>query len=93
MIVAVLALMPLSALGQDTPHPKYPPGFDCANLSVGDEREDCRRSQLDPKADDDQDKGRAIFGAESPGSVSPPTVPDQPDNVNPDDDGAEAPAT
>lgn len=82
----VAAYLPALAFAQDAPQPKYPPGFDCAKLPAGDEREACRQSELNPKMDNDQGDGRSITGAgsESPGSVSPPTVPDQPGNENRD---------
>lgn len=74
------ASLPYQALAQDAPQPNYPPSFDCAKLPAGDQREACRQSQLDPRADTDESDGRSITGAgsESPGSVSPPTFPDEP---------------
>lgn len=83
LLAAVLAAwMPAQGFAQDAPQPKYPPGFDCATLPPGDEREACRQSELDPKTDSDQEDGRSVTGAgsESPGSVSPPTFPDEPGN-------------
>lgn len=81
MIVA-WALAP--AIAQDAPQPKYPPGFDCATLPAGDEREACRQSELNPKTNDNQ--GRSITGAgsETLGSVSPPTFPNEPGSENRD---------
>ena len=87
LLAAVLAAwMPAQVFAQDTPQPKYPPGFDCATLPPGDEREACRQSELNPKADSDQNDGHSITGAgsESPGSVSPPTFPDEPGSENRD---------
>jgi hypothetical protein len=86
LIGLMLPWAPALAIAQDPPQPKYPPGFDCTTLLVGDEREACRQSELDPKADGDQNDGRSITGAgsETPGSVSPPTFPDQPGNENRD---------
>ena len=81
LLPALLAIwLPAQAFAQDTPQPKYPPGFDCAQLPPGDEREACRQSELNPTMDSDQTDGRSITGAgsESPGSVSPPTFPDEP---------------
>lgn len=86
-LTAMLAgLMPAQIFAQDAPHPKYPPGFDCATLPPGDEREACRQSELNPKSDSDQDDSRSVTGAgsESPGSVSPPTFPNEPGNENRD---------
>ena len=82
----VAACLPALAFAQDAPQPKYPPGFDCAKLPAGDEREACRQSELNPTMDNEQNDGRSITGAgpESPGSVSPPTIPDQPGNENRD---------
>jgi hypothetical protein len=74
---------PMMAVAQDVPQPKYPPGFDCASVPAGAEREACEESQLNPKADKEQtDKSLTGTGSETPGTVSPPTVPDQPDNEN-----------
>lgn len=74
--------MPAAAFAQDAPQPTYPPGFDCTTLPPGDEREARRQSELDPAMDED----RSVTGAtpESPGSVSPPTFPDEPGNENRD---------
>ena len=82
----MLAWVPALAVAQDAPQPKYPPGFDCAMLPAGDEREACRQSELNPKSNAVQDEGRSITGAgsETPGSVSPPTFPDEPGNENRD---------
>ena len=86
LIATMVALMPTLAIAQDAPQPKYPPGFDCDTLPAGDEREACRQSQLKPTMDSDQKDDRSLTGAgpETPGSVSPPTMPDQPGNENRD---------
>jgi hypothetical protein len=87
LLTAVLAAwMPAQAFAQEVPQPKYPPGFDCATLPPGDEREVCGQSELNPTMDSDQNDGRSVTGAgsESPGSVSPPTFPDEPGNDNRD---------
>jgi hypothetical protein len=80
------AFLPTLAFAQDAPQPKYPPGFDCAQLPAGDEREACQQSELGPTKDGDPNDGRSITGAgpETPGSVSPPTFPDEPGNENRD---------
>jgi hypothetical protein len=82
----VAACLPALAFAQDAPQPKYPPGFDCGKLPAGDEREACRQSELNPKMDSDQTDDRSVTGAgsETPGSVSPPTFPDEPGNENRD---------
>jgi hypothetical protein len=84
--VMAAACMPALVFAQDAPQPKYPPGFDCATLPPGEEREACRQSELNPTMDSDQNDARSVTGAgsESPGSVSPPTFPDEPDNENRD---------
>ena len=86
LIALMAAWAPAASLAQDTPQPKYPPGFDCETLPAGDEREACRESELTPTMDSEQNDGRSITGAgpESPGSVSPPTFPDEPGNDNRD---------
>jgi len=50
----VAACLPALAFAQDAPQPKYPPGFDCAKLPAGDEREACRQSELNPTMDNEQ---------------------------------------
>lgn len=84
LLTAVMAAwMPAQVIAQDVPQP---PGFDCATLPPGDKREACRQSELNPTMDSDQNDGRSVTGAgsESPGSVSPPTFPDEPGNENRD---------
>lgn len=86
LLVAVVAWMPALALAQDAPQPRYPPGFDCATLPPGDERETCQQSELNPTMDSGQRDDRSVAGAapETPGSVGPPTFPDEPGNENRD---------
>lgn len=81
--VFVPALMlAASAMAQDAPQPTCPPGYDCASVPVGSQREACEESQLSPKADDELMDYRPATGAdqETPGTPSPPTIPDQPDD-------------
>lgn len=81
---AVLATaIPAMASAQDVMQPKFPPSFDCASVPAGSERDDCRRSRLSP---DDMTKGQTpTDGAlQTPGTISPPTVPDEPGNENRD---------
>jgi hypothetical protein len=77
---------PVAVFAQDTPQPKYPPGFDCETLPAGDEREACRQAELSPTMESDQNDARSMIGAgpETPGSVSPPTFPNEPGNENRD---------
>jgi hypothetical protein len=84
VVMSAWALAP--AIAQDAPRPNHPPGFDCATLPAGDEREACRQSGLNPKAGSDQNDGRSVTGAgsETPGTVSPPTFPDEPGSENRD---------
>jgi hypothetical protein len=79
LIGLMAAWTPMAALAQDAPQPKYPPGFDCETLPAGEAREACRKSALDPTMDSDRDD-HSLTGAgpETPGSVSPPTFPDEP---------------
>lgn len=76
----LMAIVPAVALAQDVLQPKYPPGFDCANVPAGSQREACRQSQLDPTIDNDLNKDRSTTGGalQTPGTVSPPTVPNEP---------------
>ncbi|HKP25706.1 MAG TPA: hypothetical protein VJV39_17690 [Dongiaceae bacterium] len=86
LIGLMAAWAPVAAFAQDTPQPKYPPGFDCETLPAGNEREACRQSELRPTTKSDQHEDRSMTGAgpETPGSVSPPTLPDKPGNENRD---------
>lgn len=80
------AFVPTLAFAQDAPQPKYPPGFDCAQLPTGDEREACRESEPNPTKQSGPNSDRSITGGgpETPGSVSPPTFLDDPGNENRD---------
>ena len=83
-LIALMATWaPTASLAQDAPQPQYPPGFDCETLPTDDEREACRQSELNPKTDQD-DSSLTGAGPETPGSVSPPTFPDEPGNENRD---------
>jgi hypothetical protein len=84
--VVAAAFMPRLVFAQDAPQPKYPPGFDCTTLPSDDERDACHESELNPTMGSDQDEERSVTGAgsESPGSVSPPTFPDEPGNESRD---------
>jgi hypothetical protein len=79
VFVPALMLAP-SAIAQDALQSNYPPGYDRASVPVGSQREACEESQLRPKVDDDLTVDRPATGAEqeTPGTVSPPTMPDQP---------------
>jgi hypothetical protein len=84
--VVAAAFVPGLVFAQDAPQPKYPPGFDCTTLPSDDERDACHESELNPTMGSDQDEERSVTGAgsESPGSVSPPTFPDEPGNESRD---------
>jgi hypothetical protein len=86
VIGLMAALASTSALAQDAPQPKYPPGFDCETLPAGDERDDCRQSPLTPATGRGQNDRSSLSGAalETPGSVSPPTFPNESGNDNRD---------
>jgi hypothetical protein len=85
LAMVAMTCMPAVVFAQDAPQPKYSPGFDCATLPPGDEREACHQSKLNPTMDDDQNDGDITGGSsETPGSVSPPTFPDEPGNENRD---------
>ena len=86
LIGLMAAWAPATVFAQDAPQPKYPPGFDCETLPAGNEREACRQSGLSPTMESDQDDIPSITGAgpETPGSVSPPTFPNEPGNENRD---------
>ena len=80
---ALLVAMPLAASAQTANTPKYPPGFDCEAVPAGSERESCHQSQLDPNTDnngmiDPADPGNAGGAIQTPGDISPPTVPNGP---------------
>lgn len=77
--VAVSAM----ASAQTTNTPPYPPGFDCGAVPAGSERESCRQSEMIPNADnngiiDPANPGSAGGAIQTPGDVSPPTVPNTP---------------
>jgi hypothetical protein len=82
----LMVAVPAVALAQDVLQPKFPPGFDCASVPAGAEREECRQSQLNPTTDNDLNKDRFPTGGalQTPGTVSPPTVPNEPGSENRD---------
>jgi hypothetical protein len=86
LFAVMAACMPAVAMAQDATQPKYPPGFDCATLPPGNEREGCQQTELNPTINGGQNGDRSVAGAgsETPGSVSPPTFPDEPGNENRD---------
>ncbi|HEV8390557.1 MAG TPA: hypothetical protein VGQ35_11975 [Dongiaceae bacterium] len=83
---ALLAAVPALASAQDVLQPKYPPGMDCAQVPAGSQREACGKSQLDPTIDTDLNKDRSTTSGplQTPGTVSPPTVPNEPGSENRD---------
>jgi hypothetical protein len=80
LVLVPLLALPAVALAQDAPQQTYPPGYDCAGVTVGSQREACEESQLSPQADDELDGEESIAGPgqRTPGTVSPPTLPEQP---------------
>ena len=84
VIGLIAAWAPAVAFAQDAPQPKYPPGFDCETLPAGDEREACRQSELKPPLDQENDRPLTGAGSETPGSVSPPTFPNEKGDENRD---------
>ena len=79
VLVLLLLVAPAMALAQDAPQPNYPPGYDCASVPAGSQREACEASQLEPKVDNDLD-GETPHGQQTFGTVSPPTIPEEPDD-------------
>ncbi len=41
VLVLLLLVAPAMALAQDAPQPNYPPGYDCASVPAGSQREAC----------------------------------------------------
>ena len=78
----LMAIAPSVCWAQDTPNPKYPPGFDCSAVPAGSQRQACQESQLNPTNDATQGQGTSGAVPQTPGTVSPPTVPDQPSGEN-----------
>lgn len=83
--VLMLAL-PVTAIAQDAPQQTYPPGYDCASVPAGSQRAACEQSQLSSDADGDLDGEKPITGTgqQTPGTVSPPTFPEEPGSENRD---------
>jgi hypothetical protein len=81
---SILLAIPAMASAQDVMQPKYPPGFDCATVPAGSQREECRQLELSPAIDNDRAKEQApASGAiQTPGTISPPTVPNEPGGEN-----------
>jgi hypothetical protein len=79
---AILMTLAPAAVAQDVTQPKYPPGFDCSTLPAGSQRQACQDLQLAPQ--DNVNKSRTPTGGavQTPGTVSPPTVPNQPMGEN-----------
>ncbi|WP_119301212.1 hypothetical protein [Dongia deserti] len=82
VLVPTLTLaLATTGTAQDIAQSQYPPGLDCTSIPGGSEREACEESQLSPEVGDDLNEHRSTTGAEerTPGTVSPPTFPDEPD--------------
>ncbi|HET6158793.1 MAG TPA: hypothetical protein VFE34_10645 [Dongiaceae bacterium] len=86
----MMAALPALAEAQDVLQPKYPPGFNCANVPAGSQREACQNSHLSPKVvpnpNNKSNIDRSMTGGamQSPGTISPPTVPNEPGSENRD---------
>jgi len=85
-VLIVLLAAPVVAAAQDAPQPHYPPGFNCATLPAGSQRDACEESQLSPKVNKDLNESKSPASGEqgTPGTVSPPTFPDEPDGESRD---------
>jgi hypothetical protein len=75
-----LMAMPAAASAQGMAEPRFPPGFDCAHVAAGSSREGCMRSTLTPRIVPDMNRQRSITGQgmQTPGTIGPPTMPNQP---------------
>lgn len=79
LVLVPLLALPAAAMAQAAPQQTYPPGYDCASVPAGSQRQACEESQLSPQADDlDGEKSITGPGQRTPGTVSPPTFPEQP---------------
>jgi hypothetical protein len=79
---AILAILAPAALAQTVAQPKYPPGFNCSAVPAGSQRQACQDSQLTPRGNVNKEQLPAGGAVQSPGTVSPPTVPNQPTGEN-----------
>ena len=79
---AALMAVATAATAQTVTQPKYPPGFDCSAVPAGSQRQACQDSQLDPMGDAKKDQSPTGGTLQTPGTVSPPTVPNQPSGEN-----------
>ena len=82
MLALAPAASPAASFAQDTLHPSYPPGFDCSSVPAGSQRQACQDSQVGRPSDPIKGQSPTGSAVQSPGTVSPPTVPDQPNGEN-----------
>jgi hypothetical protein len=80
LVLVPLLVLPAAALAQDAPQQTYPPGYDCASVRAGSQRQACEQSRLNPHAGDNLDGEQPITGPgqRTPGTVGPPTFPEEP---------------
>ncbi len=80
LVLVPLLVLPATAMAQDAPQQTYPPGYDCASVPAGSQREACEASQLTPHADDELHGEKSLTGPgqRTPGTVGPPTFPEEP---------------
>lgn len=79
----------MNASAEDSPQPKYPPGFDCSAVAAGSQRQACNRSQLNPPMGEIPETRRAqpetgIRRSPPPRqpNVKPPTIPRLPGTID-----------
>src|SRR5438093_814924 len=79
---AILMALAPAAMAQNVMQPKYPPGFDCSAVPAGSQRQACQDSQLNPMGDTKKNQEPTSGALQTPGTVSPPTVPNTPGGEN-----------
>ena len=79
---AILLVLAPVAAAQTVTQPKFPPGFDCSAVPAGSQRQACQDSQLTPKGNVNRNQTPLGGALQTPGTVSPPTVPNQPTGEN-----------
>jgi hypothetical protein len=79
---AILMVLAPAASAQTIAQPKYPPGFDCSSVPAGSQRQACQDSQMAPQGNVNTNQAPTGGAVQTPGTVSPPTVPNQPMGEN-----------
>jgi hypothetical protein len=80
---AILTILAPAALAQTVTQPKYPPGFNCSAVPAGSQRQACEDSQLtSPPGNLNNEQVPAGRAMQTPGTVSPPTMPNRPTGEN-----------